>query len=398
MSVAETVLAGLEGITGWQEELYKDLHRHPELSMRETRTAGRISSELGAFGYEVLEVGGGVVGILQNGDGPCVLFRAVFDALPVTEATGLEYASQVDGVMHACGHDAHAATALGAARLLAEHRELWAGTYVALFQPGEETAEGARSMVEAGLVQQIPRPDVAFAAHVLGVVDSGQLATAAGPVLSAGDSVRITVFGKGSHGSMPQHGVDPVVLAASIVMRLQTIVSREISPSDFGVVTVGSLQAGSKSNIIADQAVLLVNLRTYDMAVRERIIAALERIVRAECDAAGSPQPPTFEYYDQYPLTRNDPATNARVTEAFLAHFGPDRVAHLAPVPASEDFSTIPDALGIPYTYWGVGAFLPGHEVYPNHNPRFAPAIQPTLATGTEAIVVATLSEFGKRS
>ena len=204
------------------------------------------------------------------------------------------------------------------------------------------------------------------------------------------------MFGKGSHGSMPHMGVDPVVLAASIVLRLQTIVSRETQPGEFAVVTVGSSIAGTKSNIIADRAVLLVNIRTYDDTVREKVLAGIERIVRAECEASGSPEQPTFDYYDQYPLTDNDPETSAKVDQAFRAHFGDDRVIGLGRVTASEDFSRVPDAFGTPYTYWGVGGFAPGQQSYPNHSPYFAPAMQPTLDAGTEAIVVATLAYLGK--
>jgi hippurate hydrolase len=300
--------------------------------------------------------------------------------------------------MHACGHDAHVACGLGAAALLARNRDAWTGIYVALFQPGEETAAGARSMVADGLTDRVPKPDVALGQHVLTAPESGHLATAAGPVLSAGDSIKITVHGKGSHGSMPHLGVDPVLLASSIVLRLQAIVAREIAPSDFGVVTVGSLQAGSKSNIIPDHAVLLVNVRTYDMAIRAKILAAIERIVGGECAVAGAPRDPEFEYYDQYPLTDNDPEVDSVVRAAFDAHFGVDRVHDLARVPASEDFSVIPDAFGIPYTYWGLGGFAGGMTILPNHNPGFAPAIQPTLRTGTEAIVAAAMAYLGKVS
>jgi hippurate hydrolase len=194
---------------------------------------------------------------------------------------------------------------------------------------------------------------------------------------------------------MPHLGVDPVVLASAVVLRLQSIVSREVSPTDFAVVTVGALNAGAKSNVIPDRATLLVNLRAYDGQVRDKVITALERIVRGECAAAGCPRPPTFEYYDQFPLTDNDPTVTRTVTEAFLAHFGTDRVVQLGRIPASEDFSRIPDAFGTPYTYWGVGGFAPGTGV-PNHSPLFAPLIQPTLDAGTEAVVVAALAYLGK--
>jgi hippurate hydrolase len=399
----DRVLAELGTARTWQEELYRHLHAHPELSLQEENTRRLVVDRLTQLGLEVRTAGGGVVGILANGAGPVVLARADMDGLPVTEETGLPYASTdtaVDesgstvGLMHACGHDAHITCLLGAAALLAAEPGAWQGTFVALFQPAEETAAGAAAMVRSGLTDLVPRPDVAFAQHVLGH-RAGVLATQAGPVLSAGDSIKITVFGKGSHGSMPHLGVDPVVLASAIVLRLQTVVSREVAPSDFAVVTVGALHAGAKSNVIADRATLLVNLRTYDSAVRDRVVAAVERVVRGECAAAGSPQEPTFEYYDQFPLTDNDPDVTGRVTEAFREHFGPDRVVPLGRVPASEDFSRVPDAFGTPYTYWGLGGFAPGTAV-PNHSPAFAPLIQPTLDAGTEALVVAAMAYLGK--
>lgn len=404
MTRAQEVLVGLAATTVWQEELYKQLHAHPELSSQETHTAAEIARRLVGFGYEVQSVGGGVVGVLGNGSGTTALMRADIDALPVTELTNLPYASTdtaVDdtgatvGVMHACGHDAHVACLLGAAELIAANRDAWSGTFVALFQPAEETAAGGKAMLGDGLVEKVPRPDVAFGQHVLNHA-AGVIGTQPGPVLSAGDSIRITVFGKGSHGSMPHLSVDPVVLAASIVIRLQTIVSREVKPGEFAVVTVGSSIAGSKSNIIPDRAVLLVNLRTYDMGVRQQVVDSIERIVRAECEAAGSPQPPTFQYYDQFPLTDNDPQVSATVTAAFRAHFGEDRVISLGRITASEDFSRIPDAFGTPYTYWGLGGFPAGKAGPPNHSPFFAPLIQPTLSAGTEAIVVAVMAYLGK--
>ncbi|MDC5697034.1 amidohydrolase [Intrasporangium calvum] len=403
-SETQDVLGRLEATRAWQEELYRHLHAHPELSSLEKETAAEVSRRLEGFGYEVQQVGGGVVGVLANGTGPTVLVRADMDALPVTELTELPYASKVTavdetgatvGVSHACGHDVHITCLLGAAELLAQGRQSWAGTFVALFQPAEETAAGARAMVDDGLTEQVPRPDVALAQHVLSH-EAGIIGTQVGPVLSAGDSIRVTVFGKGSHGSMPHLGVDPVVLAASIVLRLQTIVSRETKPGEFAVVTVGSSVAGTKSNIVPDRAVLLINVRTYDSSVRDKVLASIERIVRAECEASGSPEPPTFDYYDQYPLTDNDPEVTERVTAAFRDHFGEARVRELGRVTASEDFSRIPDAFGTPYTYWGVGGFAPGQESFPNHSPYFAPAIQPTLDAGTEAIVVAALAHLSQ--
>lgn len=403
MPALDQVLSRLDTTRTWQEELYRHLHAHPELGLREEKTRALIAERLGELGYEVRAAGGGVVGVLANGPGPVVLSRADIDGLPVTEETGLPYAStdttvdesgQTVGLMHACGHDAHITCLLGAAALLAAERDAWSGTFLALFQPAEETAAGARSMVDDGLTDLVPRPDVAFAQHVL-AHEAGVLATQAGPVLSAGDSIRITVFGKGSHGSMPHLGVDPVVLASAIVLRLQSIVSREVTPGELAVVTVGALNAGSKSNVIPDRATLLLNLRTYDDRTRERVVAAVERVVRGECAAAGSPQEPTFEYYDQFPLTDNDPQVTDTVTAAFRDHFGPDRVVPLGRVPASEDFSRIPDAFGTPYTYWGVGGFAPGTGV-PNHSPFFAPLIQPTLDAGTQAVVVAAMAYFGK--
>ncbi|NUO33572.1 MAG: amidohydrolase, partial [Dermatophilaceae bacterium] len=389
MSRNQAVLQKLSATRQWQEDFYRDLHAHPELSGQEARTAANVAERLVETGYAVQRLGGGVVGVLANGEGPVVLARADMDALPVTELTELAYASgetstdetgAVVGISHACGHDVHVTCLLGAAELLARGASEWQGTFVALFQPAEETASGAQAMLDAGLVDAIPRPEVAFGQHVLGL-EAGTVGTQAGPVLSAGDSVRITLYGKGSHGSMPHLSVDPVVLAASVVLRLQTIVSREVKPGEFAVVTVGSSVAGTKSNVIADRAVLLVNVRTYDDAVRSHVLAAIERIVRAECDAAGSPQPPTFDYYDQYPLTDNDAEVAEAVTQAFRGHFGDERVVALGRVTASEDFSRVPDAFGIPYCYWGVGGFAAGAEAPPNHSPFFAPLIQPTLDT-----------------
>ncbi|MGV0578260.1 amidohydrolase [Mycolicibacterium elephantis] len=408
--LADTLLAALPCVRDWQEQFYRDLHRNPELSHQEFGTAREVADRLRGFGYEVHDgVGGtGVVGVLPNGPGPAVLLRADMDALPVEEATGLEYASTVratdaDGievpVMHACGHDVHVTALLGAAQLLADGREHWRGTVIALFQPAEETSDGARGMVDDGLARLLPKVDVALAQHVL-PAPAGRVGVRAGALLSAADSMRITVHGRGAHGSMPQAAVDPVVLAAMIVVRLQTVVAREVAPGESAVLTVGSIHAGSKSNVIPDRAVLQLNIRTYSESTRTAVLDAIRRIVTAECQASGSPKDPEFELFDRFPLTRNDDDTTARVSEAFTAFFG-DRCRQMPQQTASEDFSEIPAALGAPYTYWGIGGIDP--EVYQraaehgrvdqdipvNHSSTFAPVIQPTLDTGTQALVVA---------
>ncbi|MFF0284485.1 amidohydrolase [Rhodococcus aetherivorans] len=412
-NAVDTVLGGLARTRAWQEDFYRDLHAHPELSHQEFDTARKVAARLRGGGYEVHEgIGGtGVVAILHNGPGPVVVLRADMDALPVEEATGLEYASTVratdtDGnevpVMHACGHDVHVTALLGAAHLLADGSEHWSGTLVALFQPAEETSDGARAMVDDGLAALLPAVDVALAQHVL-PAPAGTVGTRAGPLLSAADSMRITVYGRGAHGSMPQAAVDPVVLAAMIVVRLQTIVSREIPPDEPAVLTVGSIRAGTKSNVIPDHAVLEANLRTYSEPTRTAMLDAIRRIVTAECQASGSPREPDFTLFDRYPLTDNDTDTTARVSGAFEAFFG-QRCRPLPRQTASEDFSEIPAALEVPYTYWGLGGIDPDtyrkaadhgrvdQDIPVNHSARFAPVVQPTLDTGTQALVVAAMA------
>ena len=408
MSASTAVLQRLPEIRSWQEELYRDLHQHPELSHHEHRTAQLVADRLRTAGYDVHErIGGtGVVGILHNGSGGSVLLRADMDALPVQESTGLPYASTVRSgdvpVMHACGHDVHVTCLLGAATLLAGATAQWAGTMIALFQPAEETGDGARGMVEGGLVDLLPPVDVALAQHVF-PIPAGRVATHSGPILAAADSIRITVYGRGAHGSMPQAGVDPVVLAAMIVLRLQTIVSREVAATDTVVLTVGSIHAGSKSNVISDRAVLEVNLRTYDDGVRDAVLAAIRRVVTAECQASNSPREPDFELYDRFPPTVNDETVTDRVGHAFAEFFG-ERHGPIGAGAASEDFSDLPRALGAPYTFWGIGgiderlyreavdAGRVAQDIPVNHSPTFAPVIQPTLDTGTQALVVAALA------
>ena len=413
MTAVAEVLSRQGDVRPWQEDLYRELHSHPELSHQEQRTAALVTERLKRAGFEVhTGVGGtGVVGVLARDVGPAVLVRADMDALPVKEATGLPYASTVtaetsDGqqvpVMHACGHDMHVAALAGAADLLAAATDGWHGTLVALFQPAEETGDGARGMVDDGVAKLIPTPNVALAQHIL-PAPAGLVGTHSGPVLSAADSMRVTVHGRGGHGSMPQATVDPVVLAAMIVVRLQTVVSRVTPPSETAVLTVGSVQAGTKSNVIPDHAVLQLNVRTYSEQTRQTVLDAIRRIVVAECQASGSPQDPEFELFDRFPLTNNDPETTGKVAAAFTDFFG-ERAVAMNLQTASEDFSDVPDALGIPYSYWGVGCIDPdtyrkaeqagrvAQDIPVNHSARFAPVIQPTLDTGTQAMVVAALA------
>ncbi|MFI4970624.1 MAG: amidohydrolase, partial [Lysobacterales bacterium] len=274
----EPALAALPQLMPDLEKLYTDLHSHPELSTQETRTAALAAERLRKAGFEVTTgVGGtGVVGLLRNGDGPTVMLRADMDALPVAEVTGLPYASKVtakdkDGhtvpVMHACGHDMHVTWLVGAATLLAQARDGWKGTVMAVFQPAEETGTGAQAMIDDGLFKRFPQPDIVLGQHVM-VGVAGTISGRAGVITSAGDSLQIRLFGRGAHGSMPQASIDPVVMAAATVLRLQTIVSRELAATEAAVVTIGALQAGTKENVIPDEAIIKLNVRTFDEGVR----------------------------------------------------------------------------------------------------------------------------------
>ena len=390
------------------EALYKDIHSHPELSMQETRTAGIAAERLRAAGYDVTTGVGktGVVGLLRNGEGPTVMLRADMDALPVQEQTGLPYASTVTSkdregksvpVMHACGHDMHVACLVGATTLLATARDDWRGTVMAVFQPAEETAEGARAMVNDNVFGRFPRPDVVLGQHVM-VGPAGTLGGRTGVITSAADSFQIRMFGRGAHGSMPQASIDPVVMAASTVLRLQTVVSREVAPTDAAVVTIGSLQAGTKENVIPDEAIIKLNVRTFDEGVRSRVLAAITRIVNAEAAASGALKPPEITALDRYSVVRNDTDATERVVEAFRRHFSLERVRDVEATSASEDFGSFGIHWGAPSVFWFIGGT--DHAVYEkataagrvaeiptNHNPGFAPVIHPTLETGVEALM-----------
>ncbi|KAL8784544.1 MAG: hypothetical protein Q9213_003892 [Squamulea squamosa] len=402
------------------EALYKHFHSHPELSNQEAQTAAKAASLLRSLnaGYEVhTSIGGhGLAGVLKNGAGKTVLLRADMDALPVKEDTGIEYPSKVmmrdnddiiKPVMHACGHDFHVTALLAAAERLAKIKESWSGTLIVLFQPNEERAGGAQAMVDDGLYDKIPVPDIVLGQHVM-PQKAGYVGCRVGNIMSEADSFKITLFGRGGHGSMPHRTVDPVVMAASVVMKLQTVVSREVDPDQFAVVTVGSLQAGQTENIIADRAEVRVNVRTQNHGVRNKVLASIRRVVKGECEASGAMKEPLIEETTHFPLSVNDDAVTKSVHEAFGAFFG-DRFDPNKPCStASEDYSILGSSQGKPCCFWFFGgtdeklwdtAETKGRlaeDVPVNHSPFFAPVIQPTLGTGIDALCLAALTFLRK--
>jgi amidohydrolase len=412
-----TVVAGAAEVSAQLADFYRDLHQHPELSLREHRTAQRVAQALRPLGFEVSEkVGGtGVVGVLTRGDGPVVMLRADFDALPVQEQTGLPYASSVraageDGaevpVMHACGHDMHATCLVGAAALLARADSAWSGTVLAVFQPAEELARGARDMVADGLFQRFPKPDIVLGQHV-GPLPAGLIGHASGPVMAAADSAEVILHGRGGHGSRPESTVDPVLMAAHVITRLQGIVARQVPPAETAVVTVGRVQAGTKDNIIPSTAELGINIRTYSPQARELVRTAIERIVSGEAAVSAAPRPPELTWTVSAPLLVSDPSATRATVAAFAEHFGADRLLPMPVVNASEDVGVFGEAAGVPTVFWFWGGLeyetamaalsdgridsLPG-----NHSPHFAPVIEPTLSTGIEALTIAALTWLGK--
>ena len=399
------------------EELYYDLHAHPELAFAEHRTAGIVADRLTALGLDVTTgIGGtGVVGVLANGEGPTVLLRADMDGLPVTEETGLPYASTqtvVDeyghevGVMHACGHDIHVTCLIGAMERLVETREEWNGIVVALFQPAEEHGGGAQVMIEDGLYDKVPTPDIVLGQHVA-PYPVGIVGAHAGPAMAAVDALDVTLFGRGGHGSRPETTIDPVVMAAATVMRLQGVVSREVAAFDPAVVTVGFVSAGTKSNIIPAEAALGISIRSFSDPVRDRVVSAVERIVRAEARASGAPREPEFAVTERYPVTVNDPDATERTNNAFRAAFGDDRVFDPGLIAGSEDVGNLATAAGVPLVYWFLGGADPeayaaaeaagtlDTDIPSNHSPFFAPLPQPTIDVGVRALVLAAREWLG---
>jgi amidohydrolase len=386
--------------------LYLDLHQNPELSGTETQTAAKLAARLRSAGYEVTEhVGGtGVVAILKNGAGPTIMLRTELDALPVEEKTGLPYASKVRvkdstgrdvPVMHACGHDLHMAALVGTAEIMARSKNTWHGTVMLIGQPAEETISGAKAMIEDGLFTRFPKPDVAVALHVGNQLPAGMASITPGIYNSNADSVRITIYGKGGHGAAPNTTVDPIVIAARTILALQTIVSREVKPGEMAVVTVGYVHAGTKNNIIPDQAELGLTVRTFKQDVRRQILAAIERIAKGEAAAAGAPREPSVDRYEGTNSVYNDPALAERLRAPLEAALGKNNVVTAEPITPSEDFAYFVDQ-GIPGFYFSLGGADPekfaqakaeGTELPSNHSPFFAPDVDPALHAGIEAEV-----------
>ncbi|WP_284125244.1 amidohydrolase [Parerythrobacter aestuarii] len=403
-------------------EVYKDLHANPELSFEEVRTAAKLATLVRELGFEVTEGVGqtGVVAVLRNGDGPTVMLRADMDGLPVIEQTGLPFASKVTatpasgvttGVMHACGHDTHMAAWVGAAQLLVERKQQWSGTLVMILQPAEEIGLGALAMLDDGLFERFPKPDYVLGFHDAAQFPAGMIGYSPGFALANVDSVDITVKGVGGHGAYPHTTKDPIVIASSIVMRLQTLVSRESSPLDPAVVTVGSFLAGAKHNIIPDEARLQLTVRSYSDASRKLLLDGIKRIARAEALAAGLPEEllPVVTIEDPYtPATYNTPEFTEQVMAGLRLRFGGDRVMQVPSVMGGEDFSQFyrADRENIESLIFWVGGVPQedmeraerGEITLPSlHSPFWAPDAEKVIATATEAMVATTLDLMAQK-
>jgi amidohydrolase len=400
--------------------LYEHLHAHPELSFMEVHTAARMARELRALGIEVTERVGrlGVVGVLRNGPGPTVLLRTDMDALPLKETTGVPYASTAivkdlqgrdQPAMHACGHDVHMTSLIGAARTLAAVRDRWSGTIVFIAQPAEEIVAGAKAMLDDGLFTRFPKPDVALTFHDDALMPAGQVGYREGPFMSGVGSMDIVVRGVSGHGSAPHTAKDPVLLASQIVVALQTIVSREIPPGTRAVVTVGTIHGGLKRNIIPDEVKLELTLRAFDPAVMATLVAAVRRVAAGTAQAAGVPEdrmPVVTVTEESVGVTANDPALTRRLVGVFTAWLGTDRVSQVEPINAAEDFSLYGQtAERVPTVLWRVGATAPekftesartGVPVPSNHNSGFAPVPEPTIVTGVTTMTAAVLEILAK--
>jgi hippurate hydrolase len=410
-----TISAEVQAVYPRAEALYIDLHKTPEMSWRETETAAKLAKELREIGYEVTMgvARTGIVGVLRNGAGPTVMLRTELDALPVTEATGLPFASTVRakddagtevGVMHACGHDIHMAAWISAARIMAGTKNQWRGTLVLVGQPAEEVLAGAKAMLEDGLFTRFPKPDYVLAVHDDAGRPAGEIGFRAGPIFANSDALILRIFGRGGHGARPESTVDPVVIAARTVLSLQTIVSREISPFDAAVITVGTIHGGTKHNIISDEVQLGLSVRSFTKPVREHLLSAIERIAKAEAAAAGAPKAPVIERTGATDALVNDSALALRISTALIRELGPDQVKPTGAEMVSEDLAVFQLA-GVPTLLLRIGAvertkydaaMKSGTALPSLHSSQFAPDREPTLKAAIAAEVLA-LRELMKK-
>ena len=407
--------AQIDAVYPQVEALYLDLHRNPELSYHEEKTAAKIADQLRKLGYDVTTGfgGTGVVGVFKNGSGPVVMLRAELDALPVPEKTGLPYASHVTThddrgvevpVMHACGHDLHMAIGIGTAALLVQNKDRWHGTFIYVGQPAEERIGGAKAMIKDGLFTRFPKPDFAFAVHDSNGLPAGQIGYAPGFSAANADSVNVTVYGVGGHGAAPQETIDPIVIAARTIVSWQTIVSREVDPQDPAVITVGAIHGGTKNNIITDEVLMQLTVRSYKDEVRKHLLASIERIVDAEAVAAGTPKKPLVEIEEGVGAVYNDPATTNRLVDRLKQVMGDSNVVLERPIMASDDFAEYRYG-GVPSVMLELGAVNPekyaaakksGEALPGPHSPYFAPDREPSLKTGIEVEMAAILELMGK--
>jgi len=412
-TLKQTIETSFESDYPKLDALYKDIHAHPEIAFQEVKTAARLAAEMRAIGFEVTEQVGktGLVAIYRNGNGPTIMVRTEMDALPMEEKTGLPYASRDKQIWngretfvdHSCGHDIHMASWVGTAKTLLALKDQWHGTLMFIAQPAEEEVAGAKAMIADGLFTRFPKPDVGFALHD-GAMAYGSIAYRVGIGSSTVNGLFVRFHGRGGHGSAPQNTIDPVMMAARFVVDVQSVISREKDPTEFGVVTVGAIHSGSAGNIIPDQAVVIGTIRSFKPQVRDKMLAGIERTAKAVAAMAGAPEP-EINMDEGAKAVMNDAAVVEPAAKVLKTAFG-DKVVTTPPGTASEDYSEYV-AAGVPSMFFNIGVYEPervaaarngGPPLPPNHSPQFAPVPQPTIRTGVIAMTLAVLSAFDQRA
>jgi hippurate hydrolase len=409
----DTIGAAVEQEYPKLDELYKDIHAHPEIAFQEVKTAAKLAAEMRAIGFEVTENVGktGLVAIYRNGDGPTVMVRTELDALPMEEKTGLAYASHDKAiwngrempVAHSCGHDIHMASWIGTAKILVGLKDQWHGTLMFIAQPAEEEVAGAKAMLADGLFTRFPKPDVGFALHD-GPGAYGNVTYRVGIGSSTVNGLFVKFHGRGGHGSAPQNTIDPIMMTARFVVDVQSVISREKDPTEFGVVSIGAIHSGSAGNIIPDQAIVVGTIRSFKPQVRDKMLAGIERTAKAVAAMAGAPEP-EINMDEGAKAVMNDPAVVGGAEKVLKAAFG-DKFFATPPGTASEDYSEYVSA-GVPSMFFNIGVYDPervaaarngGPPLPPNHSPQFAPVPKPTIETGVTAMTLAVLSAFDQRA